>query len=98
MLRCGDGSIYTGIATDVCRRLAEHAAGTGSRYLRGRGPLRLLLVRQMGDRSLATRVEYRIKRLGRREKEALLGNPERVDALAAIAAGKARPAGRKAAG
>ena len=98
MLRCGDGSIYTGIATDVRRRLAEHAAGTGSRYLRGRGPLRLLLVRRMGDRSLAARVEYRIKRLGRREKEALVGAPERVDALAATVAEKAPPAGRKTAG
>ncbi len=41
LVRCGDGTLYTGISTDVGRRLAEHRAGKGARYLRGRGPLSL---------------------------------------------------------
>ncbi|MBT8330889.1 MAG: GIY-YIG nuclease family protein, partial [Deltaproteobacteria bacterium] len=43
MLRCCDGSLYTGIATDVERRFAEHQSNSGAKYLRGRGPLALVL-------------------------------------------------------
>jgi putative endonuclease len=75
MLRCGDGSLYTGIATDVSRRVAEHGSGAkGSRYLRGRGPLELVLQSEVGDRSLATRAELRIKRLSKYAKEALIAS------------------------
>ena len=69
MLRCGDGSIYTGIATDVERRLAEHRADGGAKYLRGRGPLEVVFQSEIGSRSLATRAEVRIKRLSRSAKE-----------------------------
>jgi putative endonuclease len=70
MLRCGDGSLYTGIATDVVRRITEHeTGGKGAKYLRGRGPLELIYERQVGDRSLAARVEYRVKRLPKECKE-----------------------------
>ncbi len=82
MLRCGDGSLYTGIATNVLRRIAEHGAGPkGSKYLRGRGPLQLVWQAEVGDRALATRVELKIKRLGRRDKERLILAPERLEAL-----------------
>lgn len=82
MLRCSDGSLYTGIAIDVSRRVAEHATGSkGSRYLRGRGPLKLVLQAEVGDRGSATRVELRIKRLGKQEKERLLLAPERIKAM-----------------
>jgi putative endonuclease len=82
MLRCSDGSLYTGIAIDVSRRVAEHATGSkGSRYLRGRGPLKLVLQAEVGDRRSATRVELRIKRLGKQEKERLLLAPERIKAM-----------------
>jgi putative endonuclease len=75
MLRCGDGTLYTGIATDVPRRIAEHGSGAkGSRYLRGRGPLELVLQSEIGDRSLATRAELRIKRLSRLAKEELIAS------------------------
>jgi putative endonuclease len=75
MLRCGDGSLYTGIATDVSRRVAEHGSGAkGSRYLRGRGPLELVLQSEVGDRGLATRAELRIKRLSKYAKEALIAS------------------------
>lgn len=79
MLRCGDGTLYTGIARDVARRIAEHAQGRrGSRYLRGRGPLQLVFQWNVEDRSLASRAERRIKRLSRQEKENLVATPSRM--------------------
>jgi putative endonuclease len=84
LLRCADGTLYTGIATDVQRRLAEHHSGErGAKYLRGRGPLRVELCREVGDRSLASRVEHRIKRLSRSGKEALINEPRQLDAMLA---------------
>ena len=71
-MRCGDGSLYTGISTDVQRRFAAHVANRGARRLRGRGPLELVFTQALGDRSLAQRVEYRVKRLTRRDKERLV--------------------------
>ncbi len=78
LVRCGDGSLYTGIATDVRRRFAEHQEGAprGARRLRGRGPLELVLERAVGDRGLALRLERRIKRLPRRRKEELVEQPD----------------------
>lgn len=74
IVRCGDGTLYTGTATDVRRRIAEHArhAGRGAKYLRGRGPLRLVFARAIGGRGLALRVESRIKKLSKARKEALI--------------------------
>jgi len=84
LLRCGDGSLYTGIAVDVERRMREHDVGRrGAKYLKGRGPLRLELVREIGDRGLASRIEYRIKRLPRIRKEALISAPQELDRLLA---------------
>lgn len=82
LVRCRDGSLYTGIAIDVARRLAEHEQGArGAKYLRGKGPFELVLQRQIGDRSLATRVEHRIKQLPREQKQQLLRQPEKIDAF-----------------
>ena len=82
LVRCADGSLYTGIATDVERRLQEHDGGErGAKYLRGRGPLRLELACEIGDRSAASRIEYRIKRLSRADKEALIIRPADIDTL-----------------
>ena len=74
VVRARDGSLYTGIATDVERRMAEHrgAGPRGAKYLRGRTPFRLTFHRPIGSRALALKVEQRIKRLPRREKERLL--------------------------
>lgn len=75
IVRCGDGSLYTGVTTDVQRRLAEHRAGTagrGARFLRGRGPLTLAFSASVADRSAALRLERRVKRLPRAGKEALI--------------------------
>ena len=71
LLECRDGSIYTGIATDVERRFAEHAAGRGARYTRSRPPLRLLARFEYPDRSTASRAEYAIKQLSPARKRAL---------------------------
>jgi putative endonuclease len=82
LLRCADGSVYTGIATDVSRRISEHEQGKrGAKYLRGRGPFELVYQRAVGDRSVATRIEYCVKQLSRSEKENLQQLPARIDDL-----------------
>lgn len=74
IVRCADGSYYTGVAVDVERRVGEHNAGcgTGARYTRGRRPVRLIFQEGHPSRSSACRREYEIKRLSRREKESLI--------------------------
>ena len=72
LIRAAGGVIYTGIATDVDRRLDQHRAGRGAKYLRGRGPLAVVFRRKLGDRSLALRVERRLKRMTKAEKEAIV--------------------------
>lgn len=72
MLRCGDGTLYTGITDNVERRLAAHRAGKGAKYTRGRGPLELVYTEQLPDKSAALRREIEIKRLRRAEKERLI--------------------------
>jgi putative endonuclease len=73
MLRCADGTLYTGITTDVTRRLAEHngAGGLGARYTRSRRPVHVVHVEATGSRSAAARREAAIKRLDRARKLAL---------------------------
>jgi putative endonuclease len=73
IVRCADGSYYTGIATDVARRIAEHEESPkGAKYLKGRGPLMLEYSEIVGDRSSASKLEYRIKQLSRMDKQALI--------------------------
>jgi putative endonuclease len=72
LLRCRDGSLYTGWTIDLEQRLARHAAGVASRYTRSRLPVELALVLPMADRSAARREEARIKALTRTEKLALI--------------------------
>jgi len=84
ILRCADGSLYTGWSIDVAKRLERHRAGKASRYTASRLPVELVYEVAMTDRSAARREEARIKALDRREK------------LALIADRGARPAGRRA--
>ena len=73
MLRCVDGSLYTGIAIDVDKRLKQHEAGRcGAKYLRGRQPLTLVFQERIGDRSAASKAEHRLKQLSRADKLALI--------------------------
>jgi predicted GIY-YIG superfamily endonuclease len=73
MLRCADGSLYTGITTDLERRCTQHNRGRASRYTRARLPARLIYQEAWATRGLALRREAAIKALPRRRKEALLG-------------------------
>jgi putative endonuclease len=72
LLRCRDGSLYTGWTVDLERRVARHQAGVASRYTASRLPVDLELAIPMADRSAARREEARIKRLSRADKLALL--------------------------
>jgi putative endonuclease len=72
LLRCADGSLYTGWTVDLDRRLARHAAGTASAYTRSRRPVELALALPMADRTAARREEARIKGLNRAGKLALV--------------------------
>ena len=71
ILRCGDDTLYTGITTDVQRRLADHRAGKGAKYTRGRAPLELVYEESCGTHSDALRRELAVKALPRAEKEKL---------------------------
>ena len=68
MLRCGDGSLYTGTAADVDRRLAVHQSGKGAKYTRSHLPVEVVYREALPDRSAALRREDAIKRLSRAEK------------------------------
>jgi putative endonuclease len=72
VVRCSDRSLYTGITTDVERRLRQHRAGTGAKFFRGRSPLALVYLETGHSRSSASRREAAIKALSRGQKEQLL--------------------------
>jgi putative endonuclease len=68
ILRCADGTLYTGVTNDLERRMAEHEAGQGAKYTKGRGPLQLVYQEICQDRGLATKREIEIKSLDRKAK------------------------------
>ena len=73
IVECADGSLYTGISTDVQRRLLEHNfSSKGSKYTRSKRPVRLVWSKEVADRSEASIEEYRIKKLSRKKKLALI--------------------------
>ncbi len=72
ILRCKDDSLYTGITTDVEKRLEAHRAGKGAKYTRGRGPLELVYKEECGNHSDALKRELEIKRLPREDKLKLI--------------------------
>ena len=77
ILRCGDGSLYTGTTDDVERRLKAHREGKGPNYTRGRGPLEVVYREALSDKSAALKREWAVKRLSREEKLRLIENGER---------------------
>ena len=87
LVRCRDGALYTGIATDVCRRVEEHqrSEGKGAKYLRGKGPLRLVLKKAVGARGLALSVESQIKKMSKARKEALIEQDGAIEQIVAQA-------------
>ncbi len=75
IILCADGSLYTGITTDIARRFAQHAGGSGAKYFRGRVPLRPVYLEEGHDRRSAGRREAEIKRLRTAQKWRLLAEP-----------------------
>lgn len=73
ILRCGDGTLYTGITDNLPRRLKAHRSGKGAKYTRGRGPLELVYREDCPDKSAALRREIAVKKLSRQEKLFLIG-------------------------
>lgn len=77
ILRCADGTLYTGITTDLRRRLDEHnSSKLGAKYTKCRRPVEILYARRFRTRSAASKEEYRVKQLGREEKLEMI---DRVD-------------------
>ena len=74
ILKCSDNSLYTGITTDVERRVKEHNAGKGSKYTRAKCPVKLVYKEQYKDRSEAQVREAQIKSFTREKKLSLLKN------------------------
>jgi putative endonuclease len=76
VLRCADDTLYTGYTTDVDRRVAEHDAGEGAKYTRGRTPVTPVHVERHGSKSAALQREHEIKSLSRDRKEKLIDGTE----------------------
>ena len=94
ILRCADGSLYTGIALDVQRRLEEHRGGVrGAKYLRGRLPVELVYECIAGERGDALRLEHRVKRMSKSEKESLIAGNLALQADAATFQASGRSSG-----
>lgn len=68
ILECADSSLYTGITTDVARRIKKHESGEGAKYTRGRAPLKLLYTKKFKTRSAASKRELEVKKMSREEK------------------------------
>ncbi|MEQ9849209.1 GIY-YIG nuclease family protein [Pectobacterium brasiliense] len=78
ILRTVAGALYTGITTDVSRRLNQHQTGKGAKALRGKGELTLVFHCRVGNRSDALKLEYRIKQLSKNQKERLVQDQPRT--------------------
>lgn len=79
MLRCGDGSLYTGYTDDVERRLAVHQSGKGGKYTRSHLPVELVYREELPDKSAALRREAALKRLSRKEKLVLIESSKKTE-------------------
>jgi putative endonuclease len=90
MVRTNQGTLYTGIAQDVSRRFREHQEGgkKAAKYLRGKGPLKLVFQQEIGNRSSALKAEHSLKKLPKLKKENLVKNNERLDLNTLKLAGK----------
>ncbi len=74
MVECADGSLYTGWTMDIPNRIAAHNDGTGARYTRGRGPVRLAYMEEVADKQTAQKREWAIKKLTRLQKEQMVSS------------------------
>lgn len=83
LVRCYDGSLYTGISTDIARRFAQHQGegSAGSKYLKGRSPLTLVFKKKLGSKSLASKVERKVKKLSKMRKEKLIRTKKEIEVM-----------------
>ena len=81
LIECSDGSVYTGIATDVQARFDKHCSGAGARYTRSRKPVRVLASFELADRSRASQAEYWVKQLPAPKKRALAAGLMTLEAV-----------------
>jgi putative endonuclease len=81
LIECSDGSVYTGIATDVQARFDKHCNGKGARYTRSRKPVRVLASFELSDRSSALRAEYWVKRLAPARKRELASGARTLESV-----------------
>jgi predicted GIY-YIG superfamily endonuclease len=72
ILKCGDGTLYTGLTNDIDARLAAHREGRGAKYTRGRGPLELVYAEECPSKREAAKREYHIKKMTREQKKTLI--------------------------
>lgn len=74
LIRCKNGALYTGITTDVERRFEEHKSNDkkGAKYLRGKAPLNLVMKKKLGNKSMALKIEKKVKKLSKIKKEMLI--------------------------
>ena len=79
ILRCADGTLYSGYTTDPAARLAAHNDGRGAKYTRSRRPVELTALWQWPDKSGAMRAEHRVKQMTREQKEALIARKTRLE-------------------
>ena len=86
IIRCGDRSLYTGISNDVAKRFAVHQSGKhpAAKYTRTRHPLKLVFTAEIGTRSAASMIEYRVKQLHKRTKERLVAGTTSLSQLGLI--------------
>lgn len=78
VLRCADGSLYTGYTTDLRAREAAHNTGRGAKYTRGRRPVALIYSERFRSMAKALRREYALKQLSRPDKEALIASGSQI--------------------
>ncbi|MFM3286099.1 GIY-YIG nuclease family protein [Klebsiella quasivariicola] len=83
LIRTADNRLYTGITTDVPRRFRQHQTGKGAKALRGKGDLQLAFSHEVGEHTLALRLEYRVKQLTKRDKERLVAGEGTFEILLA---------------
>ena len=75
MVRCSDGTLYTGVTNDLQKRIEAHNSGKdGARYTRSRRPVKLVYSEEAGTKSAAAKLEYKIKKMTREKKMKLVGN------------------------
>ena len=76
ILRCGDGTLYTGMTDDVARRVQMHNSGKGAKYTRGRTPVKVVYTEECESYSAALKREYAIKQLARKQKLEMIQSPK----------------------